>query len=261
MERMLGEYSHSYHGSGLDAFKGRDAVFKDALKQELASETDLQKDVEDLFPAWVMHRLSQTWSFPNRWAKRKQFIEVALPSSGYVVFIDVSDEPTRNMFVHLEVASSLSPHAGGLPRKDVHILDVPTDMKPPMFEEAASSPTEQHVRVRLRLIPQLLKELFTKPFRNTTLVKRDHRIFVIEKGANLTGVDLSGTDLRYADLRGANLEGAILDNADLENADLSGAILRGVSLKNANLVDANLDEADLDGANLQNAKGYIRASW
>ena len=78
-------------------------------------------------------------------------------------------------------------------------------------------------------------------------------LFVLEPGADLSGIDLREADLREADLIRANLSVANLIRANLYNASLFDADLSGANLSVANLIRANLSGADLSGANLSGA--------
>jgi uncharacterized protein YjbI with pentapeptide repeats len=119
--------------------------------------------------------------------------------------------------------------------------------------------TVDSVAARVSLIPRLLLELVTHPFRDSTLVKRNGQVLVVRRGADLSGADLSDVDLSRADLRGANFQGAYLARANLQGADLgeanlSGAMLSQANLRRANLEGASLFDCDLSYADLWGAR-------
>ena len=92
--------------------------------------------------------------------------------------------------------------------------------------------------------------------------KKNPRIRLILKGADLSGADLREAKLVGADLREAKLVGAKLREAKLVGAKLREADLRGTDLRGRNLSEPNritwvhpnmLSEADLSGTDLRGA--------
>lgn len=88
--------------------------------------------------------------------------------------------------------------------------------------------------------------------------KKNRRVEIDLRKADLSGTDLSRASLGDANLRGANLSRAnliatFLFGAKLDRADLSFAQLCAADLAQANLGYASLNEADLRGANLSAA--------
>ncbi len=116
-----------------------------------------------------------------------------------------------------------------------------------------TKPATNSFRARITLLPKLLKEILSNPFRDFTLVKQGDEVLVIEKGVDLSGKNLSGADLRRANLEKANLEGALLINTDFEEANLQGAKLKNAVLRNANLRRADMQGTTLDGSDLRGA--------
>lgn len=115
------------------------------------------------------------------------------------------------------------------------------------------------VRQRLFLVPQILKEVFTHPVEDSTLVKRGDEVIVARKGVDLQDKVLDGLVLRNVDLRNANLQGADLSgtnfvDSNLCGADLSGAIItdttdfRGADLRGVTADPGILAQAKLEGA-------------
>lgn len=153
-------------------------------------------------------------------------IAIKRPSSGYLIYYDVPERFTGRKFTPSSTES----------------ISVPN-----------SKPTTDDIRIRISLMPKLIKEILSNPFRNFTLVKRGDEVFVVERDVDLSNKDLSGADLRRADLRGAVLEGTVLAGADLEGANLEGANLRDADLRHAILRKANLKGTILDGTELNGA--------
>jgi hypothetical protein len=113
--------------------------------------------------------------------------------------------------------------------------------------------TVDSLAARVSLLPRLLLELATHPFGDSTLIKRNGKVTVVRRGANLRGADLSDVDLSRADLRDVDFEGAFLARANLGGADLTGANLANAILREANLRQANLEEAFISGCDFSNA--------
>jgi hypothetical protein len=114
-------------------------------------------------------------------------------------------------------------------------------------------PAVADLLVRASLIPKLLMETFFRPVSDFTLVRRNGRVFIVKKGADLTGADLTGAYLRRANLEETRLENALLVGANLEEANLANANLRNADLSRANLRNANLTGANLSGCNFRYA--------
>jgi uncharacterized protein YjbI with pentapeptide repeats len=70
---------------------------------------------------------------------------------------------------------------------------------------------------------------------------------------NLRGANLKETDLRGVDFRNAILEGINFSGADLENADLANSVLGKVNFCETNLRGVSFQGANLNGVNLQQA--------
>lgn len=85
--------------------------------------------------------------------------------------------------------------------------------------------------------------------------KRNNKIWLDLKGADLRDVDLAGADLSHAalhraDLQGADLCGASLMHTDAPGARFVGANLNGADISGSNLVTAEFDSSDVRDANL-----------
>jgi hypothetical protein len=131
------------------------------------------------------------------------------------------------------------------------------DSETPIYDQAPSDsvlepvtarkakPTSINYKARLSLIPRFIKEVFTHPFSDFTLLRRGDEVLVVEKGGHFSGKDLSGVDLH-----GANLQDAVLRGTNLSDAVLTNANLRGANLEGAVLDRADLSYADLRGANV-----------
>jgi hypothetical protein len=140
----------------------------------------------------------------------------------------------------------------------VHSSDWMSNNEPSTYEETTSdSLTESaparktkhttiNYKARLSLLPRFVKEVFTHPFSDFTLLRRGNEVFVVEKGADFSGKDLSGADLHSANLQEADLRGTNFSHAVLTNSNL-----RGANLEDAILDHTDLSYADLRGANVK----------